>query len=262
MRLPESQIYLARRSHDVEPMHIARYHDPDDWIEMRINPQRIAIQSRKVINRVQTNTRWVFQHWGMEPVTLQYSGVTGYIKTMTDSTDTNPSLPLSTEYDITRKYTDPALRNYVSPYETPAFQALMTLRTFYEEPHRSLQGRDLTALRGEDIRNQLNKLLLKLDFRDSEYIGYFTRMTIQEDENSPWMWSYDMEFVAQYWNSKTKLTQMDMTQLVWALFSTTSNFNMSSDNQLAAAWQRGVSTTTGARVSRDFRKLLGWAGLR
>lgn len=258
MRLSESQLYLSRRSHDVEPMHIARYHDPDDWIEMRINPQRISIQSRKVINRIQTNTRWVFQHWGMEPVTLQYSGVTGYIKTMTNATDTNPRFLLADEYDVTRKYTDPALRDYVSPYETPAYQALMVLRTFYEEPHKWLQGRDLTALRGAEVDEQLNKLLLRLHFRDGEYIGYFTRMTIQEDENSPWMWSYDMEFVAQYWNSRTKLTQRSMSELVWALFATTSSFNMSSDDQLAAAWDKGVAATVGASVNREFRKLLGW----
>lgn len=258
MRLPESQILIARRERDVEPMHIERYYIPAEWVEMRINPQRISIQSRKVINRIQTNTRWVFQHWGMEPVTLQYSGVTGFIRTMTDSTHTDPHLPLSNEYDITRKYVEPALRNYVSPYETPAYQALMVLRTFYEEPHKELQGVDLTALRGDQIDTQLNRLLLKLSFRDSNYIGYFTRMTIQEDENSPWMWSYDMEFVAYYWKTKQKLTQQTMASLVWALFSTTSNFNMSADNQLAAAWQRGVSTTVGASVNRSFRRYLGY----
>ena len=186
MTLSGSQLLIARRDRDIEPMRIERYHRPDEWVEMRVNPQRISIQSRKVINRIQTNTRWVFQHWGMEPVTLQYSGVTGYIKTMTDSTHTDPRLQLSDQSDITRKYTDPSLRNYVSPYETPAYQALMVLRTFYEEPHKELQGVDLTALRGEQVDTQLNRLLLKLSFRDSNYIGYFTRMGIQEDENSPY----------------------------------------------------------------------------
>lgn len=257
MRLPEA-LLIDRRNRDIEPMHIERYHDDTDWVEMRINPQRISIQSRKVINRVQTNTRWVFQHWGMEPVILQYSGVTGYIRTVTNAADTDRHLPLASEYDITRKYVDPALNNYVSPYETPAYQALMVLRTFYEQPHKTLQGVDLTALRGEEVDAQLNKLLLKLSFRDSNYIGYFTRMTIQEDENSPWMWSYDMEFVAQYWNTKQKLTQQTMSELVYALFSTSNNFNMSADDQLAAAWQRGVSTTVGVAVNREFRRYLGY----
>lgn len=258
MRLPESQLIMTRRNRDVEPMHIERYHDPDEWIEMRINPQRISIQSRKVINQIQTNTRWVFQHWGMEPVTLQYSGVTGHIQSMTAEIYTDLNLPLGQEYDLTRRYDQQAIQHYVSPYATPAFQALMVLRTFYEEPHKELQGVDLTALRGEQVDEQLNRLLLKLSFRDSHYIGYFTRMAIQEDENSPWMWSYEMEFVAYYWKSKMRLTRQTMSELVYALFSTTPNFNMAADDQLATAWQQGVTTTVGSAVNRKFRRLLGF----
>jgi len=194
----------------------------------------------------------------MEPVTVAYNGVTGHIQSMTGEVYTDLYLTRGREYDLTERYEEPRPGSrFISPYETPAYQALMVLRTFYEEPHRSLQGRDLTALRGEDLDAELDKLLLKLSFRDSNYLGYFTRMEIQEEENSPWMWSYNMEFVAFYHEMKQEVTRRELSALVRALFATTPGFNLSADDQLAAAWKRGMGTTVG---SAGARKIFGFYG--
>jgi len=230
---------------DVEPMRIERKHKPDEWVEMRINPQRIAIAFRKVIQRVQTNTRWVFQHWGMEPVILRYSGVTGYIRSLTQEAYTDLFLAQSQAYDITRNAARAPGSHYVSPYETPAYQSLMLLRQFYEEPHKQLQGRDLTQLRGSDIDDELDRLLLKLNYRESSYIGYLTRMEIREEENNPWMWSYDMEFISFLYEAKTSLTRKKMMELVNSLFATTPGFNVSADREIAEVWKQGIEATVG-----------------
>jgi len=159
---------------------------------MHVNPQRISVRQRKVIQRVQTNTRWVFQHWGAEPAVISYNGLTGYM---------NPKV--AQEYS--QRYIDDQLSDFrvgeagekaLSPYQTAAYQALLKLRTFYEEPHRSLQGDDLTKITGTRTDEKLQKLRLNFYYRDTMYVGYFTRMEIREEETSPWMWSYSMEFTA------------------------------------------------------------------
>ena len=248
MRLNTTEILLKRRQSNVERVRIERYHNPDDWVEMRINPQRITVTSRKVIQRVQTNTRWVFQHWGMEPVVIRYSGVTGYIQSVV--ADVITPLGMSQDENPTEKsqYVSPS-DGYVSPYETPAFQALAILREFYEQPHKELQGTDLTAISGQAIDENLRKLLLKFTYRDGSYIGYLTMMEIQEDESSPWMWNYSMEFIALYHRTRVSLNDQTISELVRALFALSPGFNMSSDNELQNAWRRGIATSTTGEFS-------------
>jgi len=125
----------------------------------------------------------------------------------------------------------------------------MLLRTFYEEPHKQLQGSDLTQIRGSDIDEDLHRLLLKLSYRESNYIGYFTRLEIREEESSPWMWSYEMEFVSYYWKPKMELSRQTIADLTQALFALTPSFNVSADEQLASAWRTGVTATVGESTS-------------
>jgi hypothetical protein len=173
-------------------MVIERANNQADYVLMYINPQRITIRYRKVIQQVQTNTRWVFQHWGAEPVTISYNGVTGYMNSVKAQEYIQKWHPESFK-DF---YNGKSGMKRISTYETPAYLALLKLKTFYEEPHRWLQGRDLTKLSGELTDARLQDLKLNLYYRDTIYTGYFIRMEIQEEEMSPWMWSYSMEFTA------------------------------------------------------------------
>jgi len=158
----------------------------------------------------------------MEPYTIQYSGVTGYIQSLTREVGidiTRPVIPEAIDnYDVRdfgRELDIPRFDTSISPYETPAYQALQKLRLFYLEPHEYLQGRDLTRINGSDIDEQLSKLLLRFHYRESLYIGYFMRMEIREEETSPWMWSYDMEFNAYDAKLKSVRNQaVNMTSIV------------------------------------------------
>jgi len=154
----------------------------DTVIRMWINPSRMAIQNRKVISRIQTNTRWVFQHWGVEPTVLQYSGWTGYMSEplidISSSTDSiYNSMPVSTVY------------------ESKNYQNFQAFRKFYEDPHRELANLDLTSSDAK-IDALLAKLTVTLIYRHIQYTGFFMRMDLQEDEMSPWNWQYNMEFQA------------------------------------------------------------------
>jgi len=182
----------TRPFNDVERMAIERANTPSDFVVMHINPQRINIRYRKVIQRVQTNTRWVFQHWGAEPVTLTYNGLTGYMNSEVAQEYSRKYLP----NQITSLRDAREARKFLTPYETNAYRALLRLKTFYEEPHKWLQGRDLTKIAGANIDDRLQGLKLNLYYRDTMYVGYFTRMEIREEETSPWMWAYSMEFTA------------------------------------------------------------------
>jgi len=175
---------------DIERMVIERVNDKSDFVIMRVNPQRISIRRQKVIQRIQTSNRWVFQHWGAEPITVSYNGVTGYINAAgTNYIDRN-------SYVDIHESTQTTSPSPVSPYDTSAYQALSRLREFYETPHDQLQGQDLTNISGRNIDDNLKKLSLNLYYRDTLFTGYLTRMEIQEEENNPWMWSYTMEFIA------------------------------------------------------------------
>ena len=151
----------------IERIKIERASNPNDFVKMHVNPQRISIRQSKVMQQVQTNTGWIFQHWGYEPIVISYSGVTGYI-------------------DHSR-----------NPYATNAYQALLKLKHFYEAPQKQLQGMaaDLNKISAE-VNTELSKLALRLHYRADTYEGYLTRFEFTEEESSPWLWSYSMEFKA------------------------------------------------------------------
>jgi len=151
----------------IERIKIERISDPNDFVEMYVNPQRISIRQSKVMQQVQTNTGWIFQHWGYEPIVISYSGVTGYI----DHSE--------------------------NPYTTNAYRALLKLKHFYEAPQKQLQGMaaDLNKISAE-VNTELSKLALRLHYRADTYDGYLTRFEFTEEESSPWLWSYSMEFKA------------------------------------------------------------------
>lgn len=183
---------------DIERLVIERVNDKNDFVIMRVNPQRISVRRQKVIQRIQTSTRWVFQHWGAEPITIAYNGVTGYINAEgANYQGRNSYTEIHNAGEIwNSKFASPASSGKISPYDTPAYRALARLREFYETPHTQLQGQDLTTISGKDTDERLKQLCLNLYYRDSLFTGYLMRMEIQEEENNPWMWSYTMEFIA------------------------------------------------------------------
>ena len=196
----------------VEPIIIYRINDPTSSVSLYINPQRISIRQSKVMQQVQTNTGWVFQHWGYEPIVISYSGVTGYINPWKEYEEHEliaaAALAKGTDGGIMQSNLIRIL-NDTSPYTTPAYKALAKLRVFYEEPQKQLQGlgADLTKITA-DVDTQLKQLALKFLYRADAYEGYLTRFEFNESEDSPWMWNYTMEFKAYTSNYDTSTANL------------------------------------------------------
>jgi len=166
----------------IESLTFTRSNIPKESITMWINPSKMSVSNRKVISKIQTNTRWIFQHWGVEPTVLQYSGWTGYMcdqlqSGMYDGSIPWPSIPIS------------------SIYNSEHYKSYKTFVEFYEEPHKTLMGMDLTSPNSK-VSELLARLTVRLAYRHVLYTGFFMNMNLQEDESSPWNWQYSMEFQA------------------------------------------------------------------
>jgi len=186
-----SLIYLRSSQKQAEPLTIERITD-HSYVTLYINPQRINIRQRKVMQQIQTNTGWIFQHWGYEPFIISYNGVTGY---MNPWSLVNSGLTVTNEAVSAIQTLKQNPQEAPSPYKTAAYKALLELRDFYEAPQKQMQGSDLTKIT-EDTEVDLKKLALKLYYRADTYEGYLTKFELSEEEMSPWMWSYTMEFTA------------------------------------------------------------------
>jgi len=189
----------------IERIKIERISDSNDFVEMYVNPQRISIRQSKVMQQVQTNTGWIFQHWGYEPIVISYSGVTGYID-----------------------------HHSKDPYTTNAYQALLKLKHFYEAPQKQLQGMaaDLNKISAE-VNTELSKLALRLHYRADTYDGYLTRFEFTEEESSPWLWSYSMEFKA--YSSTYSTSALSESSSLSAFESEAKSRGLSQDSDLTGA---------------------------
>jgi hypothetical protein len=216
----------------VEPIIIYRINDPTSNVSLYINPQRISIRQAKVMQQIQTNTGWVFQHWGYEPIVISYSGVTGYINPYNIGIDTS-------EENRAVKPPDPNM--IPTPYSTPAYKALAKLRDFYEAPQKQLQGMgaDLTKITS-NIDAKLKQLALKFLYRADAYDGYLTRFEFNESEDSPWMWNYTMEFKAYNSNYSSSYN----TNLITNYMDDANKAGIIDDSILKSALKNVLNTTT------------------
>jgi len=149
----------------------------DEEVVLYVNPQQISITRRKVIQRVMTNTRWVFQHWGLEPFVIQCRGSTGYLMNAA----------------ILRQADGDPEAFARSVYESQAYKALKRLKEFYTSPEIQKFNYKTNSL---EISQAVAKVLVEMTYRDTAYIGFFSSFQLAERETSPWAWDYAFEFVA------------------------------------------------------------------
>lgn len=171
----------------------------DEEVTLLVNPKNISISRRKVFSKQMTNNRWVYQHWGFEPIVLKYSGVTGFINIQRPSSLANSHKQGNeeTEGDPSGAWRrERALSGfeYISPYETPQYKALLALKRFYDTPN--LLELDPVTDTSERISRTVSQLAIEMEFRSEVFLGYFASFEIQEHEDNPWLWSYSMEFQA------------------------------------------------------------------
>ncbi len=151
--------------------------EEEDSVELYVNPQQITITRKKVIQRVMTNSRWVFQHWGLEPFLISCRGSTGYL--------------LNSAY-LSRAFNDPS-RFTEAVYASKAYEALRKLKEFYTSPEVQKFSYSTNSF---EIAEGVSRILVAMTYRDTVYLGFFSSFQLSEVETSPWNWNYSFEFIA------------------------------------------------------------------
>lgn len=172
-------------------------------LRLGVNPSSLSINSAKIINRFQTLTRWVEEHWGDELDSISLQGSTlAFILFENQSVLGNVNGGLNTSE-----------RNLTTPY-----QELQSLVRIFQSNGLIFQGEKDTDLNGniqltvvpvegsDDVvefpshpRIGLIKerLYIKLSYDYGEFIGYFESFDIVEDSAKPFSLTYSINFKAE-----------------------------------------------------------------
>jgi hypothetical protein len=162
-------------------------------LKLSMSPDTLSTSHSKVVNRYQTLTRWVEEHWGDEIDGLSFSGTTfgfltkdGYLLTP-DRRDTAAYKELQHLVDIYKL-------NGGVYQEANRFGEKRSYRTFYA-PDRADPVRQLVAHpRAGMLRT---RLYVKLAFDFAEFIGYFESFTVDEDADHPLSLKYSVSFKSE-----------------------------------------------------------------
>ncbi len=176
-------------------------------LKLNPNPDSLIINSAKIINRYNTMTRWVEEHWGDEIDTVSFSG--------SSFSFTAYNIPNVPNTGLTTKYGE----------QTPAFKMLKQLSDFirnngfiykdsslYEEgvgintPGEEL-GVDAVDLFLRENPKFVNnhprrgmiqeRLYIKLRFDYVNFIGYFESLDLVESSDNPYRNTYSAVFKSE-----------------------------------------------------------------
>jgi hypothetical protein len=187
-------------------------------LKLSPNPTTFSINSAKIINRYNTMTRWVEEHWGDEIDSLMFSGSTlsflGY----------GPS-SRGPGGDVGLTVTD---RGY-----TNAYAMIKEMVRFFKnngmiyQDNKTFDGMGIPGSSTEKfLANSFNskfrenhpltgvakeRLYINLFFDYVSFIGYFESFDIIEDSNAPYRFTYNCVFKAErtkYHQGKTALSKL------------------------------------------------------
>lgn len=170
------------------------------------NPDSLSISSSKIVNRYNTMTRWVEEHWGDDMDTINFSGSTYSF---------NAEIKAGSRTGLTTVY-----RNYSESYKF--LKALVDLYRvngyLYQEPNGYSMTKVPTTDRESFEYTMVNRFLLqnpifqnnhprhgmirerlyiRISFDYITLLGYFESFDITEDVSSPFRLLYSTVFKAE-----------------------------------------------------------------
>ena len=181
-------------------------------LKMAPNPETLSINSNKIINRYNTMTRWVEEHWGDNMDVITFSGSTYSFCAMT-AAGAYSGLTL-------------ARRN-----SSVAFKYLKSLVTFFRTNGCLYQESNVYALKNPNDVDNLDyeydvvndyiyrnvkargshprqgmlreRLYIRMQFDFATFIGYFESFDITESSASPFRLTYNLSFKSEktIWNN-------------------------------------------------------------
>jgi hypothetical protein len=169
-------------------------------IKLNMSPNSLIVNASKKINRAQTMTRWLEEHWGDEMDQISFSGSTfAFIRFPKQGDNDGGGLCVDSR-DMTAPFME--LQNFVNIYKLNGcvYQADNITgdekpREFfnYANPSQNYQLRNHP--RAGFIKHRLY-IRLRCDF--AEFIGYFDSFDIVEDADSPFRLTYNLSFKSEF----------------------------------------------------------------
>lgn len=177
-------------------------------LKLTPNPDSLVISSSKIINRYNTMTRWVEEHWGDDLDAINFSGSTySFSARLNDGENIGPGLTaIYRDYSEGYKF----LRALIDIYRTNGY--------LYQEKSAYSQAKLNTEQKTEFDYAMVNRFLLqnpsfrnnhprhgmirerlynRISFDYVTFIGYFESFDITEDSNSPYRLLYNAVFKSE-----------------------------------------------------------------
>jgi hypothetical protein len=165
-------------------------------LALNLSPETLTINAVNVVNRYQTLTSWVEEHWGEDLDQVSFSG-----KSMGLITEKNGVKYLATDTRV----------------DSPAYQEMKSLVDLYQTNGIVLQGASVgdvnrparnfyTPNSLESVRRILShprtgliqeRLYVSITFDFMQCIGYFESFELVEDAETPFLFNYSVNFKSE-----------------------------------------------------------------
>lgn len=177
-------------------------------LKLTPNPDTMVISSAKIINRYNTMTRWVEEHWGDDLDSINFSGSTySFSVRLDDGENIGPGLTSifrdsSEGYDFLKALIDIYRTNGYLYQEKSAYSMSKSIQGMKEEIDYFMVNRFLLqnpSFRGNHPRHGMirERLYTRISFDYVTFLGYFESFDITEDSNSPYRLLYNAVFKSE-----------------------------------------------------------------
>lgn len=178
-------------------------------LKLMINPSSLSLNAAKIINRNQTMTSWVEDHWGEEidTITLNGSSASFVVGGTSLRSISNPMVSTASDKITARAdfYGYLGLTDY--NVQSPAEQRLMaydglTVRNrkdtaSYQEMKQLIKIFSANGCIYDDSGFVQQRRFIRVTFDYSSYVGYFESFDLTEEAYKPFTFTYTITYKAE-----------------------------------------------------------------
>jgi hypothetical protein len=181
-------------------------------LKLTPNPESLVISSSKIVNRYNTMTRWVEEHWGDDLDSISFSGSTYSFNVKIDATESNSSnqykglsvlgRSTSESYQFLRALINIYRTNGYLYQEDNGYTMSSSPSTEQEIYEYSMMNRFLNqnpSFKGNHPRQGMirERLYNRISFDYVTFLGYFESFDITEDSSNPFRLIYSTVFKSE-----------------------------------------------------------------
>jgi hypothetical protein len=177
-------------------------------VVLMINPSTMNSNMSKIINRTQTMTSWVEEHWGEELDTVSFQGSTASFiwggRMLPDVTKTKQVTSSGTEIEEATLEDDIDTIRTKFNVSSDIMNIQIGLNTeyrrqsvSYREFKKIIEIVNTNACNFDDFGFVKERKSVQITYDYSQYRGYFESFDVTEDANSPYKFTYVATFKAE-----------------------------------------------------------------